>query len=89
MAGPHTCQSIYCNVLPIGKDELAGSALKASTNGNGTSILTFTIFCVSIPALLFAPTLAFALAPPFNSELFKQFMKAYLEAETQPVSSQA
>ena len=76
MAGSCVCRSFYWNSLFAGKDELAGAVSRAPINGSET--LTYT------PAISRAPTFAVAItpaaAPSFNNKLFKQFIKAYLEA---------
>ena len=82
MAGPGTGHSPRRNPPPTGEDELAG----ASTNGSGTPAPTPT------PAVSRAPTRApapAASAPAFTNELFKQFIKTYLEAQTQMAQGQA
>ena len=74
MAGPCTCRSPCHNSRPVGKDELAGVA---PTEGIGTPTPT--------PVVLPAPTLTPATTPAValssDNELFKQFMKAYLQAQ--------
>ena len=77
MAGPRICQSFCHNSCPTGKDEGVGRALKALTDGNNTSTLTFAVSC--------APTFTFAsVSAPFsNNELFKQFIKTYFGVQTQ------
>ena len=82
MAGPRTCRSPRRNLLPTGKDELAG----ASTNGSGTPVPTPTPAISRAPTPAPAPT---ASAPAFTDELFKQFMKTYLEAQTQTAQGPA
>ena len=72
MAGLQTRCSPRQNVFLGGEDEPAGRAFTKSSN-----IYTFT------SAVLCALTSASALALLFIDELFKQFMKAYLEAQTQ------
>ena len=58
---------------PAGEDELAGVV---PTEGSGTPTLTPVVSCAPTPAPATAP----AAAPSSNTELFKQFIKAYLEA---------
>ena len=67
MARPHARRSPCQNCFSIGGNEPAEAAL---TKGSGTSTAT--------PALVFTPTV---ISNPDN-KLFKQFMKAYLEAQT-------
>ena len=67
MAEPRTCRS-SCHNPPLGnEDELAEGPLGASTKGSNT--LTF------FPAISQTPTPALL----STNELFKRFMKAYLE----------
>ena len=72
MAGPRTHRSPCRNPRPAGEDELAGTAL---TEGSGTSTLTPVMSCA--PTL--SPATALAVALSSDNELFKQFIKAYLE----------
>lgn len=73
MTNPQICRNSRCNLLLDGKDELVE---RAPTKGSGIH--------TPIPAMLHAliPTPA----PTLSSidELFEQFMKAYLETQTQP-----
>ena len=73
MAGPCACRSFCCNISPAGKNKLAGAA---PTDGSGT----FTPIPVISYASTFASVIAFAIAPTLDHKLFKQFLKAYLEA---------
>ena len=66
MAGPRACRSPCRNPPSVGEDELAGAA---PTEGSGTPTPT--------PVVSRAPTVA----PSLDNKLFKQFMKAYLEAQ--------
>ena len=75
MARPCACGSLYQNPLPTGKNEPAGAA---PTEGNGTPTLTLAVSQAPTPA----PVVTLAVVPNSNNELFKQFMKAYLEAQT-------
>ena len=72
MARPFTCSSPCQNPFPAGENELAGVVL---TEGSGTPTPT--------PVVLLAPTYAPATdpaaAPSLDTQLFKQFMRAYLE----------
>ena len=74
MAKSYACYSFCWNFSPIKDNELTGAAL---TEGSGTPTPT--------PVLLPAPTLALvaitATGPPSDNKLFKQFMKAYMEAQ--------
>ena len=74
MAGPCTRRNPCWNFFLTPKDELAGVA---QTESSGTPTL--------IPVVLRAPTLAPATtriaALSLDKKLFKQFMKAYLEAQ--------
>lgn len=89
MAGPRTCRSPCGNPcqkpLPIGKDELAEGAQEAPTDNSGTPVPTSrTLILASTPVL--TPSSA----PASTNELFKKFMKACLENQTQaPAPSQA
>ena len=74
MAGPCACRSPCRNPLPAGEDELAGAA---PTEGSGTPTPTPVVSRAPTPAPATAP----AAAPSSDNELFKQFMKAYLEAQ--------
>ena len=73
MAGPCAYHSPCRNFSPAGEDELAGAT---PTEGSGTPISILIISHAPIPAL----ATALAVAPSSDNELFKQFMKAYLEA---------
>ena len=90
MAKPPACRSPRRNPPLTGKDELAGAAPEpAPTKGSDTSTLAPAASCVPTPTpppdtLVAAPSSAPALAataPSSDNELFKQFMKAYLEAQ--------
>ena len=73
MAGSRACRSLRQNSFPTGKDELAGAApIKRSS----THISTFIMLHASTPA----PATTLATSPSLNNKLFKQFIKAYLEA---------
>ena len=74
MAKPCARRSPCWNPRPAGEDELAGAAL---TKGNGTPTPTFVVSRAPTSALATAPTVV----PSLDNELFKQFMKAYLEAQ--------
>lgn len=92
MAGPRTRRSLRRNPSPTGEDELA----RAPTKCSGTSTPTPIISHASTPALASAlvpapgamPAPAAVPAPAARpaptDEMFKQFMKTYLEAQTQP-----
>ena len=88
MARPRICWSLCCNPPSTGKDKLADNTQRALTNSNDTPIPTSAIFCVSIPTLSFASIPAFAPTLSCDSELFKQFIKAYLGTLTLPASSE-
>ena len=75
MAGPRTRRSPRRNPPPGGEDELAGGPPGAPTEGSHTP--------THFPAVSWAPTPA----PPFNDELFKRFIKAYLESNQGPSQS--
>ena len=81
MAGPRARRSPRQNLPPIGKDELAGATPTrgsgAPTRGSGAPTPTSVVFRAPTPA----PATALAVAPSLDNELFKQFMKAYLEAQ--------
>ena len=70
MARPRTCCSPRRNSPPGGEDE--GDPPEAPTKGSHTPTHS--------PAVSWAPTPAL----PSNDELFKQFMKAYLESNQGP-----
>ena len=74
MAGPRARRSPRRNPRPAGEDELAGAA---PTEGSGTPTPTPVVSRAPTPAPATAP----AAAPSSDTELFKQFMKAYLEAQ--------
>ena len=74
MARPLTCHSPCCNSPSIGKDEFAGAAL---TESIGNPIATHVVSRALTPAPATAP--AVAISP--DKKLFKQFIKAYLEAQ--------
>ena len=77
MAGPCACRSPHWNPLSAGKDKLAGAAQRAPINGSKISTHT--------PAISFVPNTTVAIAPiaslSSDNELFKQFIKAYLEPQ--------
>ena len=73
MAGPRARQSPCRNLRPVGENELAGVA---PTEGSGTPIPTLVMSRALTPALATASTVA----PSLDNELFKQFIKTYLEA---------
>ena len=73
MAGPRACRSPRRNPRPTIKDKLAGAAL---TEGSDIPTPTPIMSHAPTPALATAP----AVAPSSDNKLFKQFMKAYLEA---------
>ena len=72
MAGPRSRRSPRRNLPLGGEDELVGGPPGAPTKGSHTS--------THFPAVSWASTLA----PPSTNELFKQFMKAYLESNQGP-----
>ena len=74
MAGPRARRSPRRNPPPAGEDELAGAV---PTEGSDTPTPTPVMSCAPTPAPATAP----AAAPSSDNELFKQFMKAYLEAQ--------
>ena len=74
MARPPACRSPCRNAPPAGEDELAGAV---PTEGSGTPTPTPVVSHTPTPAPATAP----AAAPSSDTELFKQFMKAYLEAQ--------
>ena len=90
MARPPARRSPRRNPPPTGEDELAGAAQgPAPTEGSDTSTPAPAASRVPTPtpppdALVAAPSSAPALAataPSSDNELFKQFIKAYLEAQ--------
>ena len=68
MAGPRTRRSPHRNPPPGGEDEVAGGPPGAPTEVNNTPTYS--------PAVSWAPTPA----PPSTNELFKWFIKTYLES---------
>ena len=72
MAGSCTCHSPRHKPTPGSEDKLARGPARAPTKGNNT--LTHS------PAISWAPTPA----PPSTNELFKRFIKAYLESNQGP-----
>ena len=76
MAEPCTCRSPRYNPPSSCKDKLTGGPLRALTKGSNISTLSPAISQASTPA----PTLALTPAPLSTNELFKQFMKAYLDS---------
>ena len=85
---PARCSSCW-NPSPTGKDKLAGAAPgPAPTEASNTSTPALAVSRVSTPAppdaFVAIPSPATALAataPSSDNEFFKQFMKAYLEAQ--------
>ena len=73
MAGSCACHSFCQNVSPNDKDELAGAA---PIESSGTPIPISIVSRVSTPAPATAPAAALS----SDNELFKQFIKAHLEA---------
>ena len=73
MARSCVCRSPSQNPSPAGKDELAGAA---PTEGSGTPTTTPVVSRASTPA----PVTVLAAALSSDNKLFKQLMKAYLEA---------
>ena len=74
MAGPRICRRTRRNPPPAGEDELAGAA---PTEGSGGSTPTPIVSRAPTPA----PATALAATTSSDTELFKRFMKAYLEAQ--------
>lgn len=72
MIGPRACRSSCYNSPPGGKDELTR---ETSIKGSDTHTITLAVLRAFTPVL--------ASISPSTNELFKQFMKAYLEAQTQ------
>ena len=72
MAGPRTRRNLRCNPPLGGEDELVGGLTGVPTKGSNTPTHS--------PAVSWAPTPA----PPSTDELFKRFMKAYLESNQGP-----
>ena len=70
MAKPSAYYSLCWNLPPTGEDELADTIL---TKSNGTPTPTPVVSRAPTPA----PATALAAAPSSNTELFKQFIKAY------------
>ena len=71
MVRPCDCQSLCWNLLPAGKDELAGAAGGAVTNDNGTSSHTPSMSRVSTPVPAPAPALVELVAKYTNADLQK------------------
>ena len=72
MTKPYSCHSLCCNPLLGDEDELAGGLPRALTEDSNTP--------TSSPVI----SQALTLAPPSTNELFKQFIKAYLESNQGP-----
>ena len=72
MARPRTCRSLCHNLPPGSEDKLTEGPPRVPNEGSNTPTHSSTVFC--------APTSA----PPSTDELFKQFMKAYLESNQGP-----
>lgn len=85
MAGPPTCRSPYQNPPPTGEDELAGGAQRAPTNDSGTSTPTSATSRAPTSAPIPIP----GSAPGPTNVFFKQFVKAYPEAQTHLLSTQS
>ena len=75
MARPYACRSPCQNPFPTGGNKLARAA---PNEGSGTPTFTLTVSQAPTPALVVTPIV---ISNPDN-ELFKQFMKVYLEAQT-------
>ena len=73
MAGPCVCRSSCWNFSSIGKDKLAGAAL---TKGSGIP----TPILIVLRAPILALAIASATAPSLDNELFKKYLKTYLDA---------
>ena len=84
-----TCQSLHRNPPPTSKDQLAGDAHGILINGNSTSTPTLAVFHTLTLVMSCILTFASALTLSSSSQLFKQFIKAYLGAQTQLASSKA
>ena len=82
MAGPYTCQSFHYNLPSTNKGEYISGALTTHTNRSGTLIPTLVISRIFTPGRSRAFTPAFAPTPSSKNKLFKQFIKAYLGAQT-------
>ena len=78
MAEPCTCHSFCQNLFSTNGDKLAGTVSRtAPTNNSGTPISTLVVSNIFTPTL----AIAFAVALFLDHKLFKQFIKAYLEAQ--------
>ena len=73
MAGSCACRIPRWNIFPSSKNKLASSA---PTKSKGTYTPSFAMLCALTPA----PAIALAVALYSDNQLFKHFMKAYLEA---------
>lgn len=83
--GSRLCHNLYQNPLATDSvdNKLANHPLDASTENSDSLTPIFQVSsCVPTLAADFASALAltFALTPNSNTEIFKQFMKAYPEA---------
>ena len=78
MARKHTRRSPYRNPLQGGEDEPIKGPPRAPTKDSNTPTPSPTVSRTPTPVLAPAP------APPSTNELFKQFMKAYLESNQGP-----
>ena len=76
MAGPCACRNTFLNLNPTSKYELTGASLTESS-----SIPTPTPVVTHAPIPALATT--HAAAGSLDNKLFKQFKKAYLEAQVQ------
>ena len=74
IAGPCACCNPRRNPPPAGEDELVGAA---PTEGNSTPTPTPVVSRAPTPAPATAPVTA----PSSDNQLFKQFIKAYWEAQ--------
>ena len=74
MAKLSACRSPCRNSFLTGEDRFAGAA---PTEGSGTPTPTPVLSRAPTPA----PATASAVTPSLDNKLFKQFMKAYLEAQ--------
>ena len=78
MAEPRTCRSLCRNPLSSDENKLVRDPPRALTEGNNTLTPSPSVFWAPI----LAPTPA--LTPLFTDELFKQFIKTYLEFNQGP-----
>ena len=89
MAGSRICHSPRRNFLPGNEDELVGSLPGALIKGSNSPTPFPTVLRAPTPAFTLSPTPTPTSTSPLTNELFKQFMKTYLESNQGPSQSPA